>query len=423
MENSSKEGFMSKQEEKRPSIRFKGYTEPWEQRKLGAYLTVSKNRNVDGEYDKSDVLSVSGDYGIVNQIKFQGRSFAGASVLPYGIVETGDVVYTKSPLKANPYGIIKTNHGKNGIVSTLYAVYKVNNGSNGIFVEYYFDDNLRLNKYLKPLVNKGAKNDMKVTDENVLKGDVIFPSFPEQTAIGSFFQELDQLITLQQRELELIKEGKKTLLSKMFPKDGENFPEIRFPGFTNAWEQRKLGEVSNRVKGNDGRMDLPTLTISAGHGWLDQKERFSGNIAGKEQKNYTLLTRGELSYNHGNSKLAKYGAVFQLNDFEEALVPKVYHSFKMVNGNSGLFIEYLFSTKLPDKELRKLISSGARMDGLLNITYNDFVTINLTIPRNKEEQIAIGSFFQELDQLITLQQRELEMLKTMKSTLLKAMFA
>ena len=199
-----------------PEIRFPGFTDAWEQRKLGAYLTVSKNRNVDGEYDKSDVLSVSGDYGIVNQIEFQGRSFAGASVLPYGIVETGDVVYTKSPLKANPYGIIKTNHGKNGIVSTLYAVYKVNNGSNGIFVEYYFDDNLRLNKYLKPLVNKGAKNDMKVTDENVLKGDVIFPSFPEQTAIGSFFQELDQLITLQQRELEILKTMKSTLLKAMF---------------------------------------------------------------------------------------------------------------------------------------------------------------------------------------------------------------
>ena len=205
-------------------------------------------------------------------------------------------------------------------------------------------------------------------------------------------------------------------------KKEERRPSIRYKGYTEPWEQRKLGEVSNRVKGNDGRMDLPTLTISAGQGWLDQKERFSGNIAGKEQKNYTLLTRGELSYNHGNSKLAKYGAVFQLNDFEEALVPKVYHSFKMVDGNSGLFIEYLFSTKLPDKELRKLISSGARMDGLLNITYNDFVTINLTIPRNKEEQIAIGSFFQELDQLITLQQRELELMKEGKKTLLSKMF-
>ena len=205
-------------------------------------------------------------------------------------------------------------------------------------------------------------------------------------------------------------------------KQEERRPSIRFKGYTEPWEQRKLEEIANRVKGNDGRMDLPTLTISAGQGWLDQKERFSGNIAGKEQKNYTLLTRGELSYNHGNSKLAKYGAVFQLNDFEEALVPKVYHSFKMVDGNSGIFIEYLFSTKLPDKELRKLISSGARMDGLLNITYDDFVTINLTIPRNKEEQRTIGSFFQELDQFITLQQRELELMKEGKKTLLSKMF-
>ena len=228
---------------KQPSYRFAGYTEAWEQKKLGAYLTVSKNRNVDGEYDKSDVLSVSGDYGIVNQIKFQGRSFAGASVLPYGIVETGDVVYTKSPLKANPYGIIKTNHGKNGIVSTLYAIYKINNGSNGVFVEYYFDDNLRLNKYLKPLVNKGAKNDMKVTDENVLKGDVIFPSLPEQTAIGSFFQDIDHLISLQRCRLEVLKEQKKTYLKLLFPAKGQTKPSLRFTGFEDEWKEVKLGEV------------------------------------------------------------------------------------------------------------------------------------------------------------------------------------
>ena len=84
-----------------------------------------------------------------------------------------------------------------------------------------------------------------------------------------------------------------------------NIPQIRFKGFTDDWEQHKLGEVSERVRGNDGRMNLPTLTISAGSGWLDQRERFSSNIAGKEQENYTLLHKGELSYNHGNSKLAK----------------------------------------------------------------------------------------------------------------------
>ena len=199
-------------------------------------------------------------------------------------------------------------------------------------------------------------------------------------------------------------------------------PSYRFVGYTEPWERRKLGEISSRVKGNDGRMDLPTLTISAGQGWLDQRERFSGNIAGKEQKNYTLLRIGELSYNHGNSKLAKYGVVFQLNNYTEALVPKVYHSFKMIDGRSGTFFEYLFATKIPDRELGKLVSSGARMDGLLNITYDDFMSIKLTFPKNNEEQTAIGSFFQDIDQLISLQQRKLEVLREQKKTYLKLLF-
>ena len=416
MENSSKEGFMSKKEERRPSIRFKGYTEPWEQRKLGAYLTVSKNRNVDGEYDKSDVLSVSGDYGIVNQIKFQGRSFAGASVLPYGIVETGDVVYTKSPLKANPYGIIKTNHGKNGIVSTLYAIYKINNGSNGVFVEYYFDDNLRLNKYLKPLVNKGAKNDMKVTDENVLKGDVIFPSLPEQTAIGSFFQELDQLITLQQREMELIKEGKKTLLSKMFPKDGENFPEIRFPGFTDAWEQRKLGDISTSfsggtpVAGNKRYYggDIPFIRSAEINS--DSTELFLTN-EGLENSSAKLVKKGDILY-------ALYGATsgeVDISKINGAINQAILCIVPKINYNSEFIMQWL-------KHRKKNITDKYLQGGQGNLSGTLVKELDISLPVFPE-QAAIGSFFQELDQLITLQQREMEILKTMKSTLLKAMFA
>lgn len=171
-----------------------------------------------------------------------------------------------------------------------------------------------------------------------------------------------------------------------------------------TWEQRKLSEIAKRVQGNDGRMNLPTLTISAANGWMNQEDRFSGNIAGKEQKNYTLLHKGELSYNHGNSKLAKYGTVFSLESYEEALVPRVYHSFKMTNGDAK-FIEYYFATKIPDRELSKLVSSGARMDGLLNINYDDFMGIKVTIP-SLPEQIKISSFFGGLDNLITLHQRE-----------------
>ena len=181
-----------------PNIRFKGFDDDWEQRKLIDYLDVSKEKNKDNVYEKKDVLSVSGEYGIVNQIEFQGRSFAGSSVSNYGIVNEGDVVYTKSPLKANPYGIIKTNGGKSGIVSTLYAVYKPNVRTDSKFVQVYFELDSRMNSYMHPLVNKGAKNDMKVSDENALKGAVIFPKKNEQQKISKYFTRLDNLITLHQ---------------------------------------------------------------------------------------------------------------------------------------------------------------------------------------------------------------------------------
>jgi type I restriction enzyme, S subunit len=200
-----------------PEVRFAGFIDPWEQRRLNEYLTTSKVKNRDERFGKEDVLSVSGDFGIVNQIEFQGRSFAGVSVAPYGVVETGDVVYTKSPLKSNPFGIIKTNKGQAGIVSTLYAVYKPNDNVDSKFVERYFENDQRLNRYLKPLVNKGAKNDMKISDDNALIGTVVFPvEVDEQRKISSFFNQLDNLINLHQCDLNSLKNLKKSLLQQMF---------------------------------------------------------------------------------------------------------------------------------------------------------------------------------------------------------------
>ena len=200
----------------------------------------------------------------------------------------------------------------------------------------------------------------------------------------------------------------------------KNVPKIRFKGFTDAWEQRKLSQISQRVQGNDGILNLPILTISASSGWMKQKDRFSSEIAGKELKNYTKLSFGQLSYNHGNSKLAKYGVVFALEKYKKALVPRVYHSFKIVDGVPK-FIEYLFATKKTDKELVKFISSGARLDGLLNIRYEDFVSINIIIPSLKEQHF-ISLFLKQIDLLITLHQRKCEQLKTLKKFLLQKMF-
>ena len=250
--------------------------------------------------------------------------------------------------------------------------------------------------------------------------DYMIPSKEEQVKIGEYLHNLSNLITLHQRKCEDTKKLKKYMLQKMFPQNGSKVPEIRFKGFTDDWEQRKLGEICSRIQGNDGRMELPILTISAGNGWMKQEDRFSGNIAGKEQKNYTLLKKGELSYNHGNSKLAKYGTVFSLQTYEEALVPRVYHSFKIENGNAN-FIEYYFATKLPDRELGKLISSGARMDGLLNIGYDDFMGISLLLPKT-QEQNHIAGYFRIFDRLITLHQNKCDELKKIKKYMLQNMF-
>ena len=139
------------------------------------------------------------------------------------------------------------------------------------------------------------------------------------------------------------------------------------------------------------------------------------------EKNYTLLKKGELSYNHGNSKLAKYGVVFELKEYEEALVPKVYHSFRVNQLADAKFIEIMFSTKIPDRELGKLVSSGARMDGLLNISFDDFMNIAIVIPTFAEQQ-AIGAYFSNLDNLISAHKEKISQLETLKKKLLQDMF-
>ena len=245
----------------KPAIRFAGFTDAWEQRKLSDYLEVSNKKNTNDVYGKQDVLSVSGDYGIVNQIEFKGRSFAGASVSNYGVVHTDDIVYTKSPLNSNPYGIIKTNKGKTGIVSTLYAVYHPKEGTNSDFVQTYFEQHARMNNYMHPLVNKGAKNDMKVSAENALKGYVSFPNYEEQKAIAEAFSIIDRLITLHQRKYDKLIVMKKSMLEKMFPKNGATVPEVRFAGFTDAWEQRKFTDITF-LAGEKNRDNLCLLYTS-----------------------------------------------------------------------------------------------------------------------------------------------------------------
>ena len=170
-----------------------------EQRKLGAILEIVNNKNGDS-YGKEKVLSVSDEYGCINQIRFQGRSFAGEDISNYKIVETEDVIYTRSPLKAKPYGIIKVVGEETGIVSPLYIVNKPKDGNDSEFIYRVFDSPEKTNSYLSPLVRKGAKNTMNISNDEWLSGEIIIsPSYEEQHKIGQFFRSLDNLITLHQR--------------------------------------------------------------------------------------------------------------------------------------------------------------------------------------------------------------------------------
>ena len=361
----------------KPKIRFKGYTDDWEQRKLNEYFNVSTAKNKDNHYGKEDVLSVSGDYGIVNQIKFQGRSFAGATVANYGVVNTGDVVYTKSPLSTNPYGIIKANKGKAGIVSTLYAVYKPCKNVNSEFVQVYFELNSRMNNYMQPLVNKGAKNDMKVTAENALKGGVCFPKLNEQDVIVEYFRSLDHLITLHQRKCEETKKLKKYMLQKMFPQNGQTVPEIRFSGFTDAWEQRKLSELlylsSERNDGSYTRDDVLAASLGTE---LQKKHIYFGLRATDESvKNYKVVLPNDVIYTKSPIKGFPNG-IIRTSKGENGIVPTlycVYHSVDVIN--PSIIQAYFESKERLDAYLVPLVNIGARNN--VNITDKELSLIHI----------------------------------------------
>ena len=386
--------------EKKPALRFKGFTDPWEQRKLEEYLEVSGQKNFEGIYTKEDVLSVSGDFGIVNQIEFQGRSFAGASVANYGVVETGDIVYTKSPLKSNPYGIIKANKGKNGIVSTLYAVYKPKQSANPEFVQNYFEQDARMNNYMHPLVNKGAKNDMKVSAENALKGQIVFPDIKEQRTISEFFRNLDTLITLHQRKYEKLVNIKKSMLDKMFPKNGASVPEIRFKGFTDLWEQRKLGDLCVEFRSGEfiSASDITETgeyPVFGGNGLRGFTDRFN------HDGEYTLIGRqgalcGNVNFAVGKSYFTEHAIAVRAD-----------------KKNQTRFLYYLFSTM----DLGQYSGQSAQP----GLAVGNLVELKSTLP-DKQEQEKISGVLTALDTLITLHQRKLEKLQNIKKSCLEKMF-
>ena len=197
-------------------------------------------------------------------------------------------------------------------------------------------------------------------------------------------------------------------------------PQIRFKGFTDAWEQRKLGDIAIEVNRTDANSNAPIMMITANDGFIEQSERYAFNNAGESLKRYIVLQKGELAYNHGASKLRPYGSCFALINREKARIPFVYHCFSVENHNPE-FVSIELNGNDVESQLRRIVSSGARMDGLLNISFQDYASISILLPK-KTEQDKIARVFRNLDNLITLHQRKYEKFVNIKKALLEKMF-
>ena len=346
------------------------------------YLEVSSEKNRDNRFTKDDVLSVSGEYGIVNQIEFQGRSFAGASVSNYGVVENGDVVYTKSPLKSNPYGIIKTNKGIPGIVSTLYAVYKPKEITDSKFVQIYFELDSRMNSYMHPLANKGAKNDMKVSAENALKGMVSFPKKDEQEMISLYFSTLDNLITLHHRK------------SNIF---------IREWDF--VWEQRKLDDVAEFSKGSGySKGDLiesGTPIILYGRLYTKYETIISDVDTFVEAKDGSVYSKGGEVIVPASGETAEDIARAASVDKSGILLGG---DLNVVMPNEDINSAFL-AISISNGSLQRELARKAQGKSVVHI-HNEEIR-NLIVPfPTKAEQNKMENYFAALDHFITLHHRK-----------------
>ena len=265
----------------------------------------------------------------------------------------------------------------------------------------------------------------KLNAETLMSIEFKLPCLQEQYRIGEYLTQLDNLITLHQRKFEKLTNVKKSMLEKMFPQNGSSYPEIRFKGFTDPWEQRKLGELVDRVvrKNTNNESTLP-LTISAQYGLVDQITYFNNRVASRDVSNYYLVLNGEFAYNKSTSDGYPFGAVKRLDLYEKGVLSTLYIVFapKKEQQIDSDYLTVFFDTDRWHKGVAERAAEGARNHGLLNISAEDFFDIDLSVPKDIVEQKQIGAFIRQLDSLITLHQRELEKLKNIKKSCLENMF-
>ena len=245
----------------------------------------------------------------------------------------------------------------------------------------------------------------------------------EQVALVDYFKSLDSMVQGVTKKIASLKQMKSASLISMFPQKGETKPCVRFKGFDGEWEIEKLSSIAKRITRKNTQLEstLP-LTISASEGLIEQTAFFNNVVASSNVSGYYLLKRGEFAYNKSYSNGYPYGAVKRLDRYDMGVLSTLYIVFSVDESVCSDYIVHFFDTSLWHKEVAMRAAEGARNHGLLNIGAEDFLDINIILPKSKYEQQRIASFFTSLNKQISLQEQRLEKLKQIKAACLDKMF-
>ncbi len=271
-------------------------------------------------------------------------------------------------------------------------------------------------KVMRPILVNSTKSGTMMNElvvEDFLEQEILVPSLPEQRQIGGFFDRLDSLITLHQRKYDKLCVLKKSMLDKMFPKGGSLYPEIRFAGFTDPWEQRKLGELFE--ESDERASDREILSVSVANGIYPASESDRETNPGASLANYKIVHFGDVVY---NSMRMWQGAV-DASLYDGIVSP----AYVVARPNSEVYARF-FARLLRQPMLLKQyqqVSQGNSKDTQV-LKFDDFASIGISMPASENEQCQIGAFFDHLDSLITLHQRKLELLRNIKKSMLDKMF-
>ena len=393
---------------KQPSYRFAGYTEPWEEKKLGEVAEVNPKSVVPDEFKYVDLGAVVG----TEMVSYRNETISTSPSRAQRLAIKGDIFYqTVRPYQKNNYLFEKDDNDY--VFSTGYA--QLRPSGDGCFLLSY----LQTNKFVNVVLDNCTGTSYPAINSKDLSDIFIsLPSLSEQTAIGSFFQDIDHLISLQRRRLEVLKEQKKTYLKLLFPVKGQTKPALRFTGFEDEWKEVKLGKVLTERNIQMVPSDkVPLVSFTVENGVTPKTERYNREFLVREySKKYKYTRYNDIVYNPAN---LKFGAIAR-NKYGEAVFSPIYVTFEANYSNIlPEFIEGILTSK--DFIQRALKFQEGTVYERMAVKADDFRRLAITVPSLPEQQ-AIGSFFQDLDKAIAKQEEKVNQLKESKQTFLKKMF-